>query len=45
MSAGIQFCLCFIPLINIAYYGYLQSKLNGTVAFGAAAPAPMTSLS
>jgi hypothetical protein len=28
MSAGIQFCLCFIPLINIAYMGYMQHKLN-----------------
>ena len=28
LSAGIQFCLIFIPLVNIAYYGYLQSKLN-----------------
>jgi hypothetical protein len=28
MSAGIQFLLCFIPLVSLAYYGYLQSKLN-----------------
>jgi hypothetical protein len=28
MSAGIQFCLCFIPLVSLAYAGYLQSKLN-----------------
>jgi hypothetical protein len=31
MSSGIQFCLVFIPLVNIAYLGYLQSKLNGAV--------------
>jgi Domain of unknown function (DUF4234) len=31
MSAGIQFCFCFIPLLNIAYSGYLQSKLNRAV--------------
>ena len=28
MSAGIQFCLGFLPIVNIAYLGYLQSKLN-----------------
>jgi hypothetical protein len=28
LSAGIQFCLTFIPLVNLAYYGYLQSKMN-----------------
>lgn len=31
MSAGIQFALCFIPIVNLAYYGYLQSKLNAAV--------------
>jgi Domain of unknown function (DUF4234) len=31
MSAGIQFCICFIPLLNLAYSGYLQSKLNRAV--------------
>lgn len=31
MSAGIQFCLTFIPLVNIVYFGYLQSKLNKAV--------------
>jgi hypothetical protein len=28
MSSGIQFCLIFIPLVNLAYLGYVQSKLN-----------------
>jgi hypothetical protein len=28
MNAGLQLVLCFIPLVNIAYSGYLQSKLN-----------------
>jgi hypothetical protein len=28
MSAGIQFCLIFLPIVSIAYLGYLQSKLN-----------------
>jgi hypothetical protein len=28
LSAGLQFCLVFIPIVNIAYYGVLQSKLN-----------------
>jgi hypothetical protein len=28
LSAGLQFCLVFIPLVNLAYMGYLQSKLN-----------------
>jgi Domain of unknown function (DUF4234) len=28
MASGIQFCLIFIPIVNIAYLGYLQSKLN-----------------
>jgi hypothetical protein len=32
MSAGTQFCLTFIPLVNIAYLGYLQHKLNGVAA-------------
>jgi len=31
LSAGLQFCLIFIPLVNIAYYGYLQSKLNQAI--------------
>jgi hypothetical protein len=31
MSTGMQFCLVFIPIVNIAYLGYLQSKLNGAV--------------
>lgn len=31
MGAGTQFVLCFIPIINIAYSGYLQSKLNGAI--------------
>ena len=29
MATGIQFCLIFIPIVNLAYLGYLQSKLNG----------------
>jgi hypothetical protein len=39
LSAGIQFCLIFIPIVNIAYMGYLQSKLNqaiGARSYGAA---------
>jgi hypothetical protein len=31
LSAGLQFCLIFIPLVNLAYYGYLQSKLNHAI--------------
>ena len=31
MSTGLQFCLTFIPFINLAYHGYLQHKLNQTV--------------
>jgi hypothetical protein len=31
MSAGIQFCLCYIPIVSIAYLGYMQSKLNAAV--------------
>lgn len=31
MSAGIQFCLTFIPIVNVVYWGYLQSKLNAAV--------------
>jgi uncharacterized membrane protein len=38
MSAGIQFCLVFIPIINIAYLGYLQYKLNQAVGAGVAMP-------
>jgi uncharacterized protein DUF4234 len=36
MAAGLQFCLIFIPIVNIAYLGYLQSKLNRVA--GSAAP-------
>jgi hypothetical protein len=32
MSAGVQFLLIFIPIVNIAYSGYLQSKLNKAIA-------------
>jgi len=32
MGAGTQFVLCFIPIVSIAYSGYLQSKLNGAIA-------------
>jgi hypothetical protein len=32
LSAGLQFCLVFIPIVNIAYMGYLQSKLNQSIA-------------
>jgi hypothetical protein len=39
MSAGLQFLLCFIPIVNIAYYGYLQHKLNQSVAEPVAASA------
>jgi hypothetical protein len=28
MAAGKQFLFCFVPLINIAYSGVLQSQLN-----------------
>jgi hypothetical protein len=28
MSAGKQFVFCFVPLINIAYMGILQHRLN-----------------
>jgi hypothetical protein len=28
LSAGIQFCLVFLPIVSVAYLGYLQSKLN-----------------
>jgi hypothetical protein len=31
MSAGIQFCLTFIPVVNVVYFGYLQHKLNRSV--------------
>lgn len=37
MSTGLQFIFVFVPLVNLAYWGYLQSKLN---AAAAAAPAP-----
>ena len=40
MSAGIQFCLCFIPVVSLAYFGYLQSKLNGAIDTRPAAPLP-----
>lgn len=43
LSAGIQFCLVFIPLVSIAYYGYLQSKLNR--AIGIQAPAAAATVS
>lgn len=36
MSAGAQFCLVFIPIVNIAYTGYLQHKLNQAVSAPAA---------
>jgi hypothetical protein len=39
LSAGLQFCLTFIPLVNLAYSGYLQSKLNRAASVGAVAPA------
>lgn len=42
MSNGIQFCLVFIPIVNIAYLGYLQSKLNGGVPEAASAVAVVT---
>lgn len=35
MAAGKQFLFCYVPLINIAYYGVLQSQLN-SVATGEA---------
>lgn len=31
MRAGAQFCLSFIPIVNLAYWGYLQSKLNAAI--------------
>jgi Domain of unknown function (DUF4234) len=31
MSAGLQFCFVFIPLVNLAYWAYLQSKLNAAI--------------
>jgi hypothetical protein len=31
LDTWLQICLTYIPYVNIAYYGYLQSKLNGTV--------------
>jgi hypothetical protein len=32
MAAGKQFLFCYVPLINIAYMGILQSHLNHTAA-------------
>jgi hypothetical protein len=32
MSTGLQFIFVFIPLVNLAYWGYLQSKLNAAAA-------------
>jgi heme/copper-type cytochrome/quinol oxidase subunit 2 len=37
LSAGLQFCFVFIPIVNIAYWGYLQSKLNHAVGVSYAA--------
>jgi membrane protease YdiL (CAAX protease family) len=37
LSAGLQFCFVFLPLINLAYWGYLQSKLNSAVSVPASA--------
>jgi hypothetical protein len=39
LSAGLQFCLVFIPLVNLAYPGYLQSKLNRAVSVSGVAAA------
>src|SRR5262249_20532523 len=44
LPAGLQFCLCFIPLVNIAYYGYLQSKLNQAVGVELAAGTAATAI-
>jgi hypothetical protein len=44
LSAGLQFCLIFVPIVNLAYYGYLQAKLNRAVSatsFGIAAASPV----
>lgn len=32
MGAGLQFCFVFLPLVNLAYSGYLQSKLNNAIS-------------
>jgi hypothetical protein len=32
MAAGKQFLFCYVPLINIAYIGILQSQLNKVAA-------------
>jgi hypothetical protein len=40
MATGIQFCLVFVPIVNVAYLGYLQSKLNRV----AEAPQPSVAL-
>jgi heme/copper-type cytochrome/quinol oxidase subunit 2 len=40
MSSGLQFVLCFVPIVSVAYAGYLQSKLNNAVGEPMAAPAP-----
>ncbi len=37
MGAGTQFVLCFVPIVNIAYSGYLQSKLNHAITAGSSA--------
>ncbi|MCW2965416.1 MAG: hypothetical protein JWO17_2668 [Actinomycetia bacterium] len=39
LSAGLQFCLIFIPIVNLAYSGYLQSKLNQAVSVSGVAAA------
>jgi uncharacterized membrane protein len=31
LSTGLQFIFVFIPLVNLAYWGYLQAKLNAAV--------------
>ncbi len=45
LSAGLQFLLCYIPIANLVYYGYLQSKLNASMRVPvAASPAPAASV-
>jgi hypothetical protein len=39
LSAGLQFCFVFIPIVNLAYSGYLQSKLNQAVVVRGVTPA------
>jgi uncharacterized membrane protein len=39
LSAGLQFCLVFIPIVNLAFWGYLQSKLNRSVSVSGVAAA------